>query len=80
MELTETYDESPEKAVLVGADLGTYDAEVSMDELEELARTAGAVVSARVIQKEISPTPRHISVAAGLLRLKNFAKITILTF
>ncbi len=55
MELIETYNEAPEVAVLVGVDLGTYDAEVSLDELEELTRTAGAVVSARVIQKRDRP-------------------------
>lgn len=31
MELTETYSDAPEVAVLVGVDLGTYDAEVSLD-------------------------------------------------
>lgn len=40
-----------EKAVLVSADIGEYDCEVSMDELSELARTAGAEEVARVIQK-----------------------------
>ncbi|MBQ8783527.1 MAG: GTPase HflX [Clostridia bacterium] len=55
MELTETYNDAPEVAVLVGIDMGTYDAEVSLDELEELARTAGAVVSARVLQKRDKP-------------------------
>lgn len=39
------------KAILVGADIGDYDSEVSMDELSELARTAGAEELARVIQK-----------------------------
>ncbi len=40
-----------EKAVLVSADIGEYDCEASMDELSELARTAGAEEVARVIQK-----------------------------
>ncbi|MCH5324813.1 MAG: GTPase HflX [Eubacterium sp.] len=38
-------------AVLAGVDTGEYDAEISMDELEELAKTAGAVTVCRVIQK-----------------------------
>lgn len=42
------------KAVLAAADLGEYDAERSMDELEELARTAGAQVIARLTQKRPS--------------------------
>ena len=40
-----------EKAVLVSADIGEYDCEASMDELSELARTAGAEEAARVVQK-----------------------------
>ena len=39
------------KAILVSADTGDYDAEASMDELAELASTAGAQELARVIQK-----------------------------
>lgn len=39
------------RAILVGADTGEYDCEASMDELAELARTAGAEELARVIQK-----------------------------
>ncbi len=39
------------KAILVSADTGAYDCEASMDELSELARTAGAEELARVIQK-----------------------------
>ena len=30
------------RAILIGADTGEYDAESSMDELSELAKTAGA--------------------------------------
>lgn len=40
-----------EKAILVSADIGEYDCEASVDELSELARTAGAEEIARVIQK-----------------------------
>lgn len=39
------------RAILIGADTGEYDAESSMDELSELAQTAGAQELARVIQK-----------------------------
>lgn len=39
------------RAILIGADTGEYDAENSMDELAELAQTAGAEELARVIQK-----------------------------
>lgn len=40
-----------EKAVLITADIGEYDPDASLDELSELAKTAGAEELARVIQK-----------------------------
>ena len=39
------------RAILISADTGEFDCETSMDELAELARTAGAEEIARVIQK-----------------------------
>ncbi len=39
------------RAALVSADTGEFDAERSLDELEELSKTAGVEVAARVIQK-----------------------------
>ena len=42
------------KAILAGIDTGEYDADSSMDELEELAKTAGAETLARVVQKRPS--------------------------
>lgn len=50
MEETKTKKELT-RAILVGADTGEYDCEASMDELSELAKTAGAEEIARVIQK-----------------------------
>ena len=47
--------EVQEKAVLVCVDTGEYEAESSLDELEELAKTAGAEVYARAIQKREKP-------------------------
>lgn len=47
--------EEQEKALLVSVDTGEFDAEVSIDELEELARTAGAVVLGKIIQKKERP-------------------------
>lgn len=40
-----------EKALLIAVDTGDYNAEISMQELEELARTAGAEVVGQMIQK-----------------------------
>lgn len=48
-------EEEREAAVLVSVDTGEFDADVSLDELEELARTAGADVRARLTQKRESP-------------------------
>lgn len=44
-----------EKALLVSVDTGEFDAEASIDELEELACTAGAEVVGKVIQKKEAP-------------------------
>lgn len=44
-----------EKALLVSVDTGDFDAEVSIDELEELADTAGAQVVGKIIQKKERP-------------------------
>ena len=48
--MIETEERIP-RAVLVCADVGEYDASRSLDELEELAKTAGAETIAKVVQK-----------------------------
>jgi len=45
----------PEMALLVGIDTGAYDCAVSLDELEELAHTAGAEVAAKISQNREKP-------------------------
>lgn len=47
--------QEPERAILCGLDLGTYDSNASMDELRELTKTAGAEVVATVVQ--VRPAP-----------------------
>ena len=42
---------SAENALLVSVDTGDFDAEISLNELEELAKTAGAEVVGKIIQK-----------------------------
>lgn len=54
-EAIETAPQERETALLVSVDTGEFDAQASLDELEELARTAGAEVLARVVQKRESP-------------------------
>lgn len=50
-------DQSPERALLLGVDTGEYDCEISLAELEELSRTAGAEVVGTVSQKLPNPNP-----------------------
>lgn len=54
MELFENKQEA-ERALLVSVDTGDFDAEASIDELEELAHTAGAEVYGKIIQKKDRP-------------------------
>lgn len=64
----------PEVAVLVGIDTSEYNAEVSMDELEELARTAGAVVAAKVLQKRDRPDSATYIGSGRLEEIKAFTE------
>lgn len=66
--------QEPEVAVLVGIDMGLYNAQVSMDELEELARTAGAVVAAKIIQKRDKPDSATYVGAGRLEEIKAFTE------
>ena len=54
MELHEIRQEQ-ERALLISVDDGTFDASVSIDELAELAKTAGAEVVGALIQKRDHP-------------------------
>ncbi|MCM1577520.1 MAG: GTPase HflX [Ruminococcus sp.] len=62
-----TPQEEPVKVILVTADTGEFDPEVSVKELEELARTAGAVTVGVVVQKRPSPDPATF-IGSGRLR------------
>lgn len=44
--------------MLICVDTGDFDAEASVKELEELAKTAGAEVLAAIIQRREAPSPR----------------------
>ena len=50
------------RAILVGVDTGEYNAEISLLELEELARTAGVEVVATSIQKRPAPDTATVDV------------------
>ena len=58
------------RAILIGADTGEYDAESSMDELSELAKTAGAEDLARVLQKREAYEPATVIGEGKLAEVK----------
>ncbi|MBR5437390.1 MAG: GTPase HflX [Clostridia bacterium] len=63
-----------EKALLVSVDTGEFDAEASIDELEELAYTAGAEVIGKVIQKKEAPEKATFVGAGKLLEIIAFCQ------
>ena len=67
-------EEKPQRALLVAADCGEWDAEVSIEELAELAKSAGAEVVGKVIQTR-SEYDRATLVGQGKLReIKEFCE------
>lgn len=58
------------RAILIGADTGEYDAESSMDELSELAKTAGAEELARFLQKREAYEPATVIGEGKLAEVK----------
>lgn len=62
------------RAVLVSADTGEFDAERSLDELEELADTAGVEVAARVTQKRPAQDSATVIGSGRLEQLAEEAK------
>lgn len=58
------------KVILVCVDTGEFDAEVSINELKELAQTAGAQVGAKMIQKRPS---KEVATCIGPGRLEELA-------
>lgn len=62
------------KAILAAADCGEYDCESSMNELEELAKTAGAAVAAVVVQKRPAPEPATVLGEGKIEELKALAE------
>lgn len=66
--------EKSERAVLCSVDTGRFDAEVSIDELEELCRTADAEVIAKVIQVRPAPDAALFLGMGKLDEIKEFYK------
>ena len=61
-----------ERAILCSVDTGAFPAETSINELEELARTAGATVVAKVIQPRPAPDPALFLGVGKLEEIKEF--------
>ena len=66
--------QEPEKAVLIAVDTGEYDCDISLDELEELAETAGAEVVGRMSQKRDKPDSATFLGSGRLEELGDFCK------
>ena len=72
--MIENHHDEPQKVVLAAVDTGEYDVQVSLDELEELAETAGAVTVAKVFQKRPSFDPATCMGEGRLEELAQFCK------
>ncbi len=66
--------QEPEKAVLIAVDTGEYNCETSLDELEELAATAGAQVVGRMWQKRERPDSATFLGSGRVEELAEFCK------
>ena len=67
-------EERVEQVVLICVDTGDYDAERSLDELQELAASAGAQVVSRVIQKKESYDPATVLGSGRLQEVAEFVQ------
>lgn len=73
-ENNKTINEIRDKAILAAVDCGEYDAESSVRELEELAKTAGAEVLASIIQKRPAPEPATVLGEGKIDELKDLVQ------
>ena len=68
------YKEEKEKALLISVDTGEFDAETSIQELSELADTAGAEVLGMMVQKRDTPSVSTFVGAGRLEEISEFCK------
>ena len=64
--------EAPRKAVLAAVDTGEYDVEISLEELRELAKTAGYPVVGTATQRLQSPVAATFMGSGRLLEPKDY--------
>ena len=67
-------EDKKERALLISVDTGDFNAEVSMEELEELAKTAGAKVVGTSIQKRQTPVAATYIGKGALYEMTRFCE------
>ncbi|MEM1485237.1 GTPase HflX [Oscillospiraceae bacterium PP1C4] len=72
--MTENNNKPMQRAILVAVDTGEFNIEVSLNELEELAATAGAQVLAKVTQKRPSFDPATVIGSGRLEEVAQFCR------
>ncbi|MDE6412816.1 MAG: GTPase HflX, partial [Eubacterium sp.] len=66
------YEKKAERALLISVDTGDFDAEASINELAELADTAGAEVIGMIVQKKDAPSPASFVGSGRLNEIASF--------
>lgn len=64
-----------ERALLISVDTGDFDADASINELSELAKTAGAEVVGMMVQKKAAPSAASFVGSGRLSEIAHFCKI-----
>ena len=67
-------EDKKERALLISVDTGDFNAEISMEELEELAKTAGAEVVGTSIQKRQTPVAATYIGKGALYEMTRFCE------
>ncbi len=70
----ETNQQQKQRAVLLAADIGEYDVNLSLDELSELAETAGAETAAKISQRRASFDPATCVGSGCLEEVREFCQ------
>lgn len=68
------YEKKAERALLISVDTGDFDAEASINELAELADTAGAEVVGMIVQKKDAPSPSSFVGSGRLNEIELFCR------
>lgn len=73
--MAELHSQQQERCILAAADLSEYDVEASLNELEELTRSAGGIVVGRLIQKRETLSPATCIGEGRLQELKSLCQV-----